>query len=238
MKADSNAAKKLTSLLRKLKSDYQVDPPPASEPVTQLVVGFLQWQATSAQAEQAFTRLMAQLVDINELRVSHDHELVNIIDQDYPLAGARIARMREALNEIYVREHAVATHSIASGGKKEQRAYLDSLPGMTPYVAAIVTLVSFGGHAMPVDEKLVELLAEQGIAKADAPCGEVESFLLRHIKATDALESHLLLQAWADDQNAPGKRKSRAAASKKTGRAGKSASSRKKRTTATRARKK
>lgn len=239
MKADSNAVKKLTSLLEKLKSAYSPQEPPASEPVTQLVVGFLQWQATVAQAEAAFTTLMEPLVDINELRVSHDYELIDIIGPAYPLAEARVARLRESLNEIYVREHAVATHSIASRGKKEQRAYLDSLPGMTPYVAALVTLISFGGHAMPVDEKLVELLADQGIVDAETPCDEVESFLLRQIKATEALESHLLLQAWADDKNPPGTAKP---AARKTTRSTKTSETKKKRTTkrtaSTRARKK
>ena len=113
--------------------------------------------------------------------------------------------MREALQEVFVREYAVAMKSIESKGKKEQRAYLDSMPGMVPYVAASVTLVSFGGHALPVDDKLVALLANEGVCEPDATPAEVESFLLRQVKAGDTLDAHLALQAWSDARKMPSK---------------------------------
>ncbi|MEX0743980.1 MAG: hypothetical protein WD118_00145, partial [Phycisphaeraceae bacterium] len=81
--------------------------------------------------------------------------------------------------------------------------YLDTLPGITPYVAARVMLLSFGGHAMPVDRKLVVMLGDEGIFEHDAPADHVESWLQRHIKADEAVSAHLLFQAWADDHDVP-----------------------------------
>jgi len=208
MRNDSHQAQNLKRLLERLDAEYHPDDPPASEPVTQLVIGMLQWEATRKQAETAFSKLMEQLVDINELRVSHDRELVGVIGQNYPRAEERIARLQEVLNAIFVREHGVALHSIASKGKKEQRAYLDSLPALPPYVAAQVTLLSYGGHALPVDEKLVSLLAQEEILEADMTPAQAESTLLRQVKAVEAVHVHMLLQAWADANKAP--RKSRA----------------------------
>jgi endonuclease III len=200
----------IKTLLTKLGRKYKPDDPPASDPVTQLVIGMLQWEATRKQAEQAFSRLMNELVDINEIRVSHDSELVAILGTNYPKVDERIARLREALDAIFVREHGVAMSSIADKGKKEQRAYLDALPGVPPYVAAQVTLLSFGGHALPMDQKLVALLAEEAILDADTPPAQAESTLLRQVKAADAVHAHMLLQAWADDSKA-----NRATATKK-----------------------
>jgi hypothetical protein len=69
---------------------------------------------------------------------------------------------------------------------------------MPVYVTASVMLLSFGGHAMPVDSKLVTLLADEGVVSPDTDPPSVESLLLRQIKAGDGFDAHLVLQAWSD----------------------------------------
>lgn len=196
MSKDNTNPKALASLLKKLKGK---EPPPQRTPTEQLVVAFLNWETTRRQAEQAFDRLMQQMVDINELRVSLEPEVLEVLGEEYPLALQRVTRMREALNEVYRREHDVNMTSVASKGKKEQRAYLESLPGIPPYVVSQVYLLSFGGHAVPVDQKLVALLAREEIVEAGMDAEEVEAFLVRNTKADEAVETHLKLQAWADE---------------------------------------
>jgi endonuclease III len=166
------------------------------------VFGLLQWEATYKQAETAYRKLMEAFVDINEIRVSHDREIVSVIGRNYPQIEQRVARLQEALNDLFVREYAVAMHSLVGKTKKEQRAYLDSLPGLPPYVVAQVMLLSFDGHALPVDPKLVSLLAKKEILAADTPPAQAESELLKHVKAPDAVHVHQLLQAWADSAHA------------------------------------
>ena len=147
---------------------------------------------------------MAEMVDLNELRVSHEREILEVLDEDDPLMAERVTRMRQALNEVYRREHATVLKSIIGKGKKDQRSYLDTLPGSPPYVCAHVMLSAFGGHAIPVDSKLCALLAGEGVIDDEnADPGEVESFLLRQIKASDAMHGHLVLQAWSDSSRKP-----------------------------------
>jgi len=196
------AGKKFTALLKKAVAAYRGEDPPPRDPVAQLVVGFLQWRSTRRAADDAFVALMGELIDINDMRASHAHELVAIIGEDYPDAVERIIRLKQALHGVYLREHDVQMHSIDGKGKKEQRAYLDSLYGMTPFAAAQVTLLSFGGHAMPVDEKLIMMLEREGALPENLDAAAAESFLLRQIKAGDALEAHLALQAWVDKSRA------------------------------------
>ena len=202
-KQDPATTKQFADLLSKALGSYKGEDPPPRDPVAQLIVGFLQWNATAAQAEEAFAALMDRMIDVNDLRVSHPHELVEVIGEDYPQASVRCIRLREALHEVYRREHDIHMHSISGKSKKEQRAYLDSLPGSTPYVAAQVTLLSFGGHAMPVDDKLCALLIQQDCLSADTTPADAESHLTRQVKAGDALEAHLALQAWADKKKMP-----------------------------------
>lgn len=195
---------KLKSLLRKAKAAAKnVEEPPACDPVAQLVISLLNFNATRRQAERAFTAMMNELVDLHDMRVSHPHELVALIGEKYPGAYDRVLRIREALNAVYQIEHDLVIKSVASKGKKEQRAYLDALPAVPPYAAAQVLLLSYGGHAMPVDDKLCVLLISEGVMPEDATPADAESFLARNIKAGDALGAHLALQAWADKRKGP-----------------------------------
>ena len=235
-KTDTAQGKTLNSLVKQLDGSHSPDEPPARDPVLQLVVAFLQWEATRKQAEDALGRIMEHMVDVNDLRVSFEQEVLELLGEDYPNAHERVARMREALNDIYVREYAVEMHSIADKGKKDQRAYLDSLAGVPPYVAAEVMLVAFGGHAMPVDQKLIERLAEEQIIdENDTDPQHVENVLLRLVRADEAMHVHLLLQAWADDRftrrRAAAKRGTQKSAASRSGSATNRSRSRNKRKT-------
>lgn len=208
MKNETTYVKKLAALLKKIKAFSPAEPPPQSDPVTQMVVGFLEWNSTRKAAREAHQRLMAVMVDSNDLRVSHPHEIVALIGERYPQAEERAARMHEALQEIFIREHAVALQELANKPKKQARTYLDTLPGMTTYVAAQVTLLCIGGHAMPVDEPMAQLLKEEGAAPPAASVEEVASFLERHVKAEDAIAVHHMLRAWTDEHSGRGSKKS------------------------------
>lgn len=199
MKHDPDQAKAFAALIRNLKRRHKVTEPTPVDATTQVVISFLQWESTVRKAERALAAIMAQVVDLNELRISFPSQIVAMIGSDYPLAEQRVGRMRETLNEIYRREHDWQPRSLATKGKKEQRAYLESLPGIPVYVVAQVMLLTYGGHAMPVDRKLVALLAREGCCDENADPAEVENFLLRHVKAEDALNTHLLLQSWSDN---------------------------------------
>jgi endonuclease III len=173
-------------------------PAPTRDPVTQLVIGFLQWEASRKAAEAAYGRLMATLVDNNELRVSHPHEIVALIGARYPRAEERAGRLHDVLQEVFNREHAVTLSPLLNKSRKDARAYLGSLPGMTQYVAALVMLLCFGGHEVPVDDTLAGLLKEEGVAEPNTTPEQIAQFLERQLKADEALATHLALQAWAD----------------------------------------
>ncbi len=201
-KQDPATAKNFETLLKRCLAEYDGGEAPPRDPVAQLIVGMLQWNATRDEAEDAFATLMAAFIDTNDLRVSHPHELVELLGEDYPEAAQRVVRLRQALDMVYRREHDIHMNSIAGKSKKEQRLYLDTLPGVPPFVAAQTTLLSFGGHAMPVDDRLCALLIAEGCLDEGTSVVEAESYLARQVKAGDAAEAHLALQAWADEQDA------------------------------------
>jgi len=203
LKHDPAHAKALTALIRRLKKKYEPQEPMPVAATAQLLISFLQWESTTRKAERAFEAIMGEVVDLNELRICFPPQIIAMIGAGYPLAESRIGRMRETLNEVFRREHDWQLKSLESKNKKEQRAYLETLPGVPPYVISHMMLVGYGGHAMPVDEKLVALLAGENCCDLDAAPEEVESFLMRQIRADDALDTHLVFQAWSDASRKP-----------------------------------
>lgn len=202
MSAPAVAAKPLATLLKQLKQ--RPAPPPYAQPdaLHVLVMAFLQWEATRRQAELALGRIHEAMVDLNELRVSQPDEVAALLGPAYPRAAERAARMLEALQEVYVREHAVTLEPLAAKNKKDQKAYLETLPGITPYVASLVLTVGLGHACVPVDGRALAVLADKGVCDAAADPMAVAHGIERAIKPADALDTHLRLQAAADERKA------------------------------------
>jgi len=212
MKNATAYAKKLSPFLKKLVKQYSDLEPEPMDPLMQLVMGFLEWEATHQQAIVAHTAIMENMIDGNDLRITHVHELVHMIGEDYPLAYERIARMRDALMEIYRREHDTNLASLPAMNKKQVKTYLETLPGMVQYVEARTMLLSLDSYAIPVDGQMTALLQAEGVVDEEAKPGEVASFLERQVKAAVGLETFLALRQWTDEAMAkPRKTKKKSA---------------------------
>ncbi|MEO0475351.1 MAG: hypothetical protein AAF085_05160 [Planctomycetota bacterium] len=192
--------KAFAAVLKKAKSKWSGEEADELEPIAELVFSFLMWNATSRQADTAFGKIMAQVVDLNELRVSLTNEVIEMIGVRYPDANSRIIRMLQSMMEIFDREHDYKMGSLAARSKREQRDYLDTLPGMTPFVSARVALLSFGAHAMPVDDRLLTLLTKAGVFEPGTTPADAEGWLTRQVKAGEAMDAYLALQEWSDSQ--------------------------------------
>jgi endonuclease III len=192
--------KAFAAVLKKATAAWSGEEADELEPISELVFSFMMWNATARQADTAFGKIMAQVVDLNELRISLTNEVIDMIGVRYPDAQHRVIRMLQSMMEIYEREYDYKMGSLPSKNKREQREYLDTLPGMTPFVAARVSLLCFGAHAMPVDDRILTLLIKAEVFEPGTTPAEAESWLTRQVKAGDAMEAYLALQAWADGQ--------------------------------------
>lgn len=201
-----DAAKKFATLLKKLKGVTPL-PEPLPEPVPawiepgveELVFSMLVWDARTSQAREAIARLRTGVVDYNELRVCFPEEIRQMLGDRYPKAAERAARIRAALNDLYKREHRVTLQAVLSAGKRDARQYLETLDGVPPFAAARVFLSSCGGHAMPVDDRIRDFLADEGVIAATEDPEALSSWLERQLKAGEASAAYGALQAGADE---------------------------------------
>ena len=226
----TSPASKLDALLKKLPAGSLPELVDASDPVAVLIFSFLLWESTTTEAVNAYQKLQDAVVDENDLRVSLPYEIAEQTEQTDSRALERCQRLRASLSEIYRREHAVVLDSVRELGKRDCRKYFDDLEGMSPFVAARVSLFCFDVHGMPVDDHLRSLLVEVEIIDQSTELAEVGPWLARQIKAADAIEAHLKLQAWSDAE-VQRRKKSKTKKTKKTKKKSRNKSSRKLSTT-------
>lgn len=190
--------------------------PDETNPVAVLVFSFLLWEATEAQALRAFKAVQQHVVDFNELRVALPTEIVAMIGERYPQAMERAQRLHAVLNDVYRREHVVSLDRLVTGGKREAKKYIESLEGITPYVAARSLLISFETHGIPVDDRLRAALIAEGVADESTDLTELSNWLSRQVKAGEGPGVHRALQAWVDGLSGGSRRRSSKSSGRKT----------------------
>lgn len=189
-----------TKLAPILKRHMPAEVPAAPlDPIATLVSSFLLWESSTTAAEQALVRVKAECVDFNELRVCLPEEIMAMLGSRYPFAEERANRMRRSLNDIYRREHKVSLDHVAGLGKREQRAYIENLDGMVPFVAGRLLLLHFGQAGVPIDDQLAELFREQKLIAKETTTTDLGHALNKHYHALDeATKVHIALVAFAD----------------------------------------
>lgn len=199
MKGATQCAKRLKTLFRTLRSELGAVPRPTSgDPVTQLILGIFSRDLPESKARDALSRLHAEVVDYNELRVVPAFEVAKWVS-DVPQARLKCEDLSRALNAIFATEHAVTLEHLGEKSKKEVNEYLEGIDGADPYSRARARLLGLGLHAIPLDEAMWAYARESGIIDDKCPLEEAQAFLERQINEDDALEFVALLekQAWA-----------------------------------------
>ena len=98
---------------------------------------------TKALAQDQARRLHALGLG-RDLRVALVKEQVAMIGVRYPLAWDRCALMRRTLMDLYKREHKVSLERLRNVSKRDAKAYVEGLAGITPFVAARTLLLGLG----------------------------------------------------------------------------------------------
>jgi len=187
MKQAKEYAKRVKRLFRNLTRKHGK---PASagptDPILQLIEGILAINTTVYKARGVLTKLLQQMVDLNELRVTPPMELAALIGSGVPMAAQKSQWIVDALNDIRKRQEMLDLGFLRDRGRREAREYLESLTGVDKSVAAYVVLCSLGGHAIPVDDLTLFVLRKNEIVDDSADGVTVQHFLERHISAADA----------------------------------------------------
>lgn len=198
MRGATECAKRVKQLFSSLRSRLgKVGHPPATEPITQLILGILSRDTPESKASEGLERLRGMVVDYNELRVIPPIELAGILG-DFPDARLKCEDISRALNGVFALEHGTSLERLADLPKKEVVALLEKIDGLEAYTRARIRLYGLGHHAIPLDEAMWATARAEGIVDPRCPLPEAQQFLERQVSEDDTLEFAALLKrhAW------------------------------------------
>ena len=189
--------------------------PEPDNPLHRLGIAILGVRYGDVDARRAIDHLFAVMADWNEVRVSRPVEINAAIGDANPERLEYCQRLINALQSVYNRENRLSLDGLKQLGRREARQYLEGLNGVDEYAVASVALWSLGGHAIPIDDRLLQALRDAELAHPDADRGEVQAFLERHIAASEAKEFCIRMGSFGEPRSGSAKR-ARAGVHKKT----------------------
>jgi endonuclease III len=199
MKNSKDYCGKIKKLFQTLKKNAPaVTPVNYDTPVDAIVYAFISAFTTEANASRIFKRVGAHFVDLNDLRVSRPEEITEVFGDMSESATASAEAMTRVLNAIFDKFDKMTLSGLTDDGKRQARKNLEEIPGMTPFTVAYTFLAALEGHAIPLTEKMVEYLVQNGMVHPESTLQEIESFLERQISAADAYTFYVLLRAEAE----------------------------------------
>ena len=132
--------KKTLTRLVKAAPAKRIEP---ADPLTRLIRAFLEYDCDEARTTAAERKILENMVDMNELRVTPAIELAALLGVRYPFAESRCSALHRTLQSIFDREHHMRLDRLKEMKKTEIRPYFQSLAGITPYVEAAVCVDCF-----------------------------------------------------------------------------------------------
>ena len=185
MKNATKHAEELKSLSRKLVREHKPAERTPQEPLWALVRGAMSYDVPDSRVEDAIKVIQREFVDLNELRVATELEVQDLLGQRYPAIEERVKLITNALNAIFEKEHTLSLDRLREVSRRDARQFLRDLPEMKPFVEAYVMLMSFDGHACPIDRQMLEYLADEEILEEGTSSEDAQKFVEHHLKAED-----------------------------------------------------
>ena len=198
MKSSAAYAEKIKKLYaQQKKAKGSVEWPEAESLTEHLMIAVLSDGVNAAKARSALSKLLAETVDLNDLRVSTPQVLADIIESVIPNGLDRTTALVRVLNAVFENENEVSIDRLKTINKKERKEYLLGLDGISPYAAACTMIFGFGDHAIGVEEGLLGTFKQEEMIAEDCTAEKAQSFLERQISASEGSMFTLVMKRYA-----------------------------------------
>lgn len=221
MKDSKEYSPKVTKMFCSLKRKHgKAEMPDYDDPVQALVDGLVIEVMGQDQASKALKRMKSHFVDLNDVRVCRNEEILEVFRDDSAEAEKSASAITATLNAIFDKYDKVTLDTLAHEGKRQAKKELEELAGITPFAISYCFVTAMGGHAIPLNDKMLAYLRDNELVHPDADEHEIAGFLERQIAAADGFTFYTILknEAEAAFQTAPTKKsaKKKTATKKKT----------------------
>jgi len=154
----TNRAAILTKTQKILKKHYQPAPAPVDRPLLEhLLYACCLENSPHEAADEAFAKLQQIYFDWNEVRVTTVSELAEVMSS---LKDPREAatRLRQCLQSIFETHYSFDIDFLKKQNQGKTVKELDKMNGMTGFVLEYTTQTGLGGHSIPTNKGVLNLL--------------------------------------------------------------------------------
>lgn len=181
--------KKIRKMLSSMSRKAQPQAPQGLDAFGLLIEAILQADVPRKAAAGVIEELRAEFVDYNELRVAPVKDITDCMPREFWSAREKAEGLIRSLNAIFDRTCSMSMQHLEKMPKRELRKYLAEI-GLSQYAVALVTMLIFGGHAIPVDQSLVDALEMEKLIAPRSDLADVQGFLERIIAQKDDYAAH------------------------------------------------
>lgn len=153
-----------------------------------------------ASALKALNHLRSRdnFFDWNEVRVSDLKEIQSYLS-DYPDSEARAKAIKRFLKDLFRHNYKFEVEGIAKKTWKEAKDDLANYVALTnDHHLAHVQVLTFGGHAFPVDNRLLILFQRLGLVELSAEPSSIRGLLEKNISKAQILQTIAMFEKFVD----------------------------------------
>jgi endonuclease III len=148
--------------------------------VEQVIYSICREGTTREIADRAFKRLQTEFFDWNEVRVSQEAEVADVLHH-VPMVRERARRIIGFLQDLFEKEYSFDLEGIDAKGIKQAAKNLLSFQCVNDFTVAWVLQQGLSGHAIPVDEPTMRVCKRLGLLDASTECPEQARASLEHL---------------------------------------------------------
>ena len=172
--ASKNRAAIINKVLKVVKKHYKPAPPSKDRSLLQhLLLACCLENSPHDAAEKVFHTLSTDYFDWNEVRVSTVRELAEVLKTlNDPQDSA--TRLKRILQSVFETHYSFDLEPMKKQNIGQAVKTLEKYNGSTPFIVAYVTQNALGGHAIPINQGLLESMRIVGVVSdAEAAKGAV-----------------------------------------------------------------
>ncbi len=195
MKNSSTYSQRLEKVLRSLEQKYpKVEKARHEDPAEALVHATIAENMSDSAAQAALKRMGDYFVDLNDMRVSRQEEIVEVLGSNTPEARETASKINSILWSVFRKYNMVSLELLKKMSKRPAKLMLEKMEGVSHFAVNYCMLTSLGGHAIPLTKGMLEYLRASELVHPQATEEEIEGFLTRQISAAKAYEFYRLVR--------------------------------------------
>ena len=163
----TNRAQLINKLFKVAKKHYQPITPVSSRSVLEhMLYACLLENSMDDAADEAFAKLEEQYFDWNEVRVTTTSELAESTKKLYDGEAAAVL-LKKTLHGVFETYYKFDLDFLKKENLRKTVQQFSKFRGVSPFVVSYTAQVALGGHYIPLDEAMLQLMVVLGIVSED-----------------------------------------------------------------------